>query len=871
MRKSNKTRKRICVLLVSSLLISANPPMDVFAAQQLYNYSTKSTMSVADTKITYKYNGATIDLSGTPGILTSNNVALAPYIPIFNKKLGIKTKYDKANKTVTFKQGGTTVVLTLGSKTALVNGKKVTMSAAPISAKYKESNKVAILVPTRFIAETFGYYYEWNSSTSTVTINKNLKLSYGNQTHTYSGVQGKVSFDGKNINVTNMPTLIFGNTAMIQAYRVFSNNLGVKYRYYPSTGKLTFTQGNITLKMELGSSIAEINGQAIDCGVAPQLVKNVETGVETVMVPAMFVSKALGYDYSWNSNTKTSEIFTSPLVGVKPNLVISSGSTGSDNTIATQYFKWTLEDELSSVVTRAEQALNSNKNLVLNEGSVSTLASVTEAEDCSITETLNLVFNAKLDSVSATHNGNQVIISLKNTFSSAQSFTSKNELINRVSVEYDSENFETNVIVTLNDENANFSLTPSADQRSLSVDFYPNYITEVAAGIDADGYQYISFDGLSALHPKITEDDTNIYLEFNNTRNGVGEKIYVSDISDVESIDNVMLESPSINSSILIVEKPTSESTYETHEDGTTFMLYIDREEKIPVINDSPIQIYLPEGIKASDITDEDQYYNKQIILTMPGDYRNFYTTNPIVNSYSNVANIKVSYSNKKTVITITTNKIQGYEYKIEDGILTLTVDAPSKIYDKIVILDAGHGGKDPGAVNGSTQEKVINFNVLNVYAKQYFANSGIKVYYTRVDDTLIALKDRANFASEVEADLFISLHCNAASNSAARGTSVYYSSTNKSKTESGLTSKILATRLVNSLSSNLGTKNLGIIDKGFVVVRDNTVPAVLIELAFLTNPGDKANLVSASFQKNAAKTIYETVVEIFNTYPTNR
>ncbi len=869
MRKRSKNCKRICVLLISSLLISSNPSMDVYAAQRLYNYTTKSTLSVSDTKITYKYNGSTIDLTGTPGILTSNNVALAPYITIFNKKLGIKTKYDKANKTVTFKQGGTTVVLTLGSKTALVNGKKVTMSAAPISAKYNDSKKVAILVPTRFIAETFGYYYEWNSSTSTVTINKSLKLSYDNKATTYSGVHGKVSFDGKDINVKNMPTLIFGNTAMIQAYRVFSNNLGVKYRYYPGSGKLIFTQGDITLKMELGSSIVEINGQRADCGTAPQLVKNLETGVETVMVPAMFVSKALGYDYAWNTNTKTSEISTSSLVGVRPNLIISSGSS-SGMFEEIEYFNWTLEESLVTEVEKAKAALNSNKNLVLNEGSNSNLMTLTEVYNNS-TETLNLQFSGKLDSVSATHEGNQVIIALKNTFATAQSFTSNYEIIERVSVEYDYENLETNVIVTLRDESANFSLTPSADSLSLSVEFFPNYITKVFAGISQEGYQYVSFDALSNLHPKITEDANNLYLQFDNTRNGVGEKIYTADLLDEDSIDNVMFESPSINSSILIIEKPTSESTYGLHEDGTTLTLFIDKEEKIPVINDTPIQIYLPEGIEAKDIKDEDRYYNKQIILTLPGDHRAFYTTNPIINSYSNVANVKVSYANQKTVITVTTNKIQGYQYTIEDGILTLTVDAPSKIYDKIVILDAGHGGKDPGAVNGSTREKVINFNVLNVYAKDYFANSGIKVYYTRVDDTLIALKDRANFASEVEADLFISLHCNAASNTAARGTSVYYSSTNKAKTKSGLTSKILASRLVNSLSSNLGTKNLGIIDKGFVVVRDNTVPAVLIELAFLTNPGDKANLITTSFQKNAAKTIYETVVDIFDDYPTNR
>lgn len=873
MRKSKKSSKRICLLLVSGLLITAIPEMDVKAAQKLYNYTTNSSLSVADTKITYIYNGAKIDLTGTPGILTSNNVALAPYIPIMNQKMGISTKYDKNAKTVTFKKNGKTVVLTLGSKTALVDGKQVTMSAAPISAKYSESGQIAILVPTRFISETFGFYYDWNSKTSTVTINQSLKLYYDNQNTTYAGVQGKVSLDGKNINVTNMPTLLMGNTAMVQAYRVFSNTLGVKYRYVPSTGKLVFTKGDITLEMEIGSSIVKINNQYADCGMSPKLVKNLETGVETVMVPAQFVSKALGYDYRWNSDTKTSEISTSSLVGVTPNLIISSGSSSGSKPVIKEeeFFHWTLTDELTSAVTQAKEALTSEKNLVLSDDSISYLVSVEEQTETTGYEGVQLNFSGQLDSVSATTEGNKIMLSLTNTTSANfnQDFTK--ELVNNVTAHYDVDNQQTNVVIELNDDFANYELVASEDHMTLSVLVYPNYMTDVVAGQDANGYQYISFTGLAALKPTITEDDDHIYLSFSNTRNAVGELVYTADLTNEGKLTNVILSSPSVSSTIFIIQKPSKESTYEIHEDGTTLSMYIDKIDKIPVINDTPIQIALPDGISASKIQDEDKYYNKQFVLTMPGDFRAFYTQNPIINSYSNVANVKVSYSNGQTVITVTTNKIQGYKYTVKDGVLSLTVDSPSKIYDKIVILDAGHGGKDPGAVSGSTQEKVINYNVLNTYAKQYFANSGIKVYYTRIDDTLIALADRASFATEVEADLFISLHCNAAGSSAARGTSVYYSSINTAKTPSGLTSKKLASALVNALSSDLGTKNLGTIDKGFVVVRDNTVPAVLIELAFLTNPGDKANLVKASFQKSAAQTIYNTVVDIFNAYPTNR
>lgn len=872
MKKSSRKFKSVCMLLISGLLVTSYPSTDAMAAtnQKLYNYVTKSTMMVDDTKITYVYNGKNIELAGTPGILTNNGVALAPYIPIFNKALRIKTKYESDKKKVTFTKGNTELVLTLGSKIALLNGEPISMNAAPISAKYSASGAIAVLVPTRFVAETFGYNYEWNSSKTTVTITSKMNLFYDNQSVVYSGAQGKVSLDGKNIKVTNMPTLLIGNTAMVQSYRVFSNTLGVRYRYYKTTGILTFKKGDITLQMELGSSIVKLNGQIADCGTSPKLIKNLDTGVETVMVPAQFVSRALGYNYSWNGTTKTSEIITSPLVGVTPNLILSSASStpGKEE----EYFEWTVDAALSDSVNKAQTALLSNKNLVLNEGSNSYLTGINDSEDDSESESLNIQLSNKLDSVSSSVEDNKVTISLKNTESNSMNALWSNELINDVSVTYDSVNLETNIVVTTNDTNPSFALIPSEDHTVLTVKFYPNYITEVRAGRDSNGYQYISLTGLAKLAPVITEDDSNFYLNFSKTVNGISDRVYSSGLMEDDKIHSVILGASSNDSSLMIIAKPSAESSYGIHEDGNTLTLYIDREEKIPVINDTPIQIPLADGVTASSITDEDKYYNKQFVIRIPGDHRDFYQMNPIINSYSNVANIKVSYDySNYTIITVTTNKIQGYSYQVEDGILVLTVDNPSKIYDKIVILDAGHGGKDPGAVNGSTREKVINFNVLNVYAKDYFSNSGIKVYYTRVDDTLIALQDRANFATEVEADLFISLHCNAATNTAARGTSVYYSSTNKAKTESGLTSKLLAGSLVSALSSTLGTKNLGTIDKGFVVVRDNSVPAVLIELAFLTNPGDKANLTSAGFQKKAAQTIFNTVVDIFKAYPTKR
>ena len=876
MRKKIKNYKKICVLLIVSILICSAPIDQAIAASglKIYNYTTSSSMTITEKTISYVYNGKSVPLGNTPGILSSNGVALAPYVKIFRDTLGIKTSYNKENKTVTLKDGSTTMVLTLGSKNAVVNGKSVTMNAAPISIKYSSANELAILVPTRFVAETFGYHYNWDSSTSTVTITKPLNLFYDNQAVSYTGTQGNVTFDGKKVNVSSLPSILIANTAMTQAYQVFAKTMGVTYKYARSQGTVTFTQGDITLVMELGSNLASLNDQVVDCGVAPKLVTNEDNGTEAILVPAQFVSKALGYDYNWNSNTRTSEIKTTSKVGKEPNMTIpdvSPSIPGGGDYEAGEYFHWVPEESYQSILEESKNSMTAQN--FINTGNLVTSQFVKLDSDQLSTnkEKYLFTFAQPFSTVTSSKENNQLTLTFDNMIATDGILTFTNELVKEARVTYDALNNQTNVIFTLSDASINFAMASENEGYGLSLSLYPNYLTGVSSGRDENGFEYFSITGLQDIKPIITEDEDSIYISLPNTVNTLGNYDFSNPVENSAML-YVTLSTTKVNHSFLTIQKPSAEVTYETHEDGSTFTLYIGQEEVIPEINNTPLEIALPNGVKLSDISSEDIYHKKQISLRIKGDHRTFFEQNPIVNTYETVANIKVSYSSSKgTEVLITTNKIQGFEYTIVDGKLQVTIDNPSAIYDKIVILDAGHGGKDPGAVRGSTQEKAINFKVLNEYAKEYFNNSGIKVYYTRIDDTLIPLSERAAFASQVEADLFISLHCNSSTSSAARGTSVYYSTTNKSKTESGLTSKILANTLVNNLSKSLGTKNLGIIDKGFVVVRDNTVPAVLIELAFMTNPSDLSILTSSTYQKKAAKTIYDTVVNLFEAYPTNR
>ena len=187
-----------------------------------------------------------------------------------------------------------------------------------------------------------------------------------------------------------------------------------------------------------------------------------------------------------------------------------------------------------------------------------------------------------------------------------------------------------------------------------------------------------------------------------------------------------------------------------------------------------------------------------------------------------------------------------------------------------LIVLDAGHGGKDPGAERENIYEKNINLSIIN-YTEELFKNSDIKVYCTRIDDTYLTLQERVDFVQEVCADMFVSLHINANVTTSVYGTEVYYCSENNNALENGLTSKKLAQALANKVYAAMDTKLRGVINNDYFVIKNNSVPAVLIELGFISNKTEREKLINKTYQQKSAQAIFESIVEIFSAYPTGR
>lgn len=286
------------------------------------------------------------------------------------------------------------------------------------------------------------------------------------------------------------------------------------------------------------------------------------------------------------------------------------------------------------------------------------------------------------------------------------------------------------------------------------------------------------------------------------------------------------------------------------------------------------IQLLKPENVLESSITTNDLYLQNKFTVTIKGDHTSFYKSNPVVTNSAIVKSTKVTLtSNGNTMLTVTTSKLQGFKLVYKDNYIFVQIANPNKIYKNIVVLDPGHGDGDPGAQAAGYNEKDIAFSILYTCGKKYFNSptSTLKVYWTRVDDSFVPLNDRAAFAKSVNADIFISLHMNSATATSANGTEVYYSTNNNAAAQSGLTSEKLATYFQKNLVKELDMNNRGVKTAGFVVTKNNTVPAILVELGFLSNSLDREKLVDADFQNASAELLYKLTEDIFVQYPTGR
>ncbi|MFU1795553.1 N-acetylmuramoyl-L-alanine amidase [Paenibacillus azoreducens] len=236
------------------------------------------------------------------------------------------------------------------------------------------------------------------------------------------------------------------------------------------------------------------------------------------------------------------------------------------------------------------------------------------------------------------------------------------------------------------------------------------------------------------------------------------------------------------------------------------------------------------------------------------------------ISGYPDVSKIRYSlYNDNPSTIRVVIDLTHAKNYKLTNNnglyIVDLNTSDSSTPANpgggsgkKTVVIDAGHGAKDPGTT-GITGKKEKDFNLALVLKvgdilKQ---DPNLNVVLTRSDDTFLELKDRAKIANDLKADAFVSIHANSAGSSAASGTETYYQRD---------ASKEFANVMHKHLVQAAGLSDRGVRYGNFHVIRETKMPAVLLEVGYLSNKNDEAALFSESFQQRVAQGIADGIKE---------
>ena len=267
------------------------------------------------------------------------------------------------------------------------------------------------------------------------------------------------------------------------------------------------------------------------------------------------------------------------------------------------------------------------------------------------------------------------------------------------------------------------------------------------------------------------------------------------------------------------------------------------------------IRIKKPSGLSASKITANDDYWNKRLQLIIQGNYKtHFSATNN--RTIQDSLSYSVSYSGGNTYINLKTATIKGFSVTQTSSYIYVKYAAPKSMFQRVIVVDAGHGGSDSGAVGNGYYEKNMTLKIVQNIKKYFDGNSTYKVYYTRLSDWYPSLSYRYTMANEVKADRFLSVHINSASAS-AKGTETLYKNY-----------KTYANTVQSYALNGMGYSSNSSYNRGLkyrtdlAVLNGPSMTTALVEMGFITNSTEANRINSRS--STIGYNLYNAIIHSF-------
>lgn len=683
--------------------------------------------------------------------------------------------------------------------------------------------------------------------------------------HAASNKTIQVSMNGAKVSVTQVPIIMDGqaiNTEIPSFVHIdrtlvpirFIESYGAKVDWNQKAKMVTVTHKDKEIKLTIDSAIAILNNEkrVLDKNSIPRLV-TFENNDARTMVPLSFLSETLGYEVGWDNvnkvpfiNSKEDSQAEAPGETPEPN---ESGNQVGANVISNISIDKG-STEKNKIIINSDKAIQYN-TMFLNDSNKLVID----------------ISNSKL--------------ALKNSGDGPGTINIGDNILEKVEYSQYSYNPDITRIVVSLKEQAAYNIVPTNNGAGLIVSFKSNKIKSITNEL-IDGNKALVVNGASNAKinimklqnpQRIVIDlmdsilDGSTYLEYDYDL-GFVKKVRVSQFN----ADNNYSPMDQIVRIVLDVKEGVTDPNIkiDTHEDK--IVIYPEKSfwENISYTSEGKDKVFTINNLVETNYSVNQEQGNKWIEISVP-------TNNVDLNE--GIVSIKDGLVDEIEVVKneIETRLLIKFKKSIEYTLLSNEFDSKISLLikkgenlkpsDRVIVIDAGHGGKDPGALSiNKNKEKDLNLSV-SLKLDQELRSLGYNTIMTRNTDEFIDLYERARIANDSYADVFVSIHGNSHDNKSIAGIQVLYCPATQSEKKE-IDQHPFAKSIMDELLKATGAVDKGIIQRpNLVVLRETKMPAVLVETGFLSNSAEEKLLFTEDYQNKIVNGIIKGIEKYFEMY----
>ena len=745
------------------------------------------------------------------------------------RALGYQVNYSEKSKTMDLISKTHKVTATVGYINAKVNGATVKMDIAPVLSNNN------LYVSLTFVQKNFKYSVTHLTDKNIVAINK---LGTGNsstgktpasQPATQKPVTGSNGIYVMNKKINNTEKALVKSNIVYIPVRLVGEGLGYKVTWSSATNTMSLAKGSETIVLVSGKTNATVNKKAVKLDAAPYLSGG------RLFAPLTIVSKYMGLEAAYDSKQN--------------NVSISQKQVSTPKPPATQ----------TPPVTQVPENMPGIANIV-------NLA----YDDGGGIPQVNISSDSAIGSYNAftMSNPDRLVIDINSAAARTEYISKEIQQAGLLRVRIGQINNDPAIVRVVIDltSKKTYKVVQSEDKKTISI-LYANIITPVSYQKEGD-MDVIVVKGTSNL-------DTN-FLELDNPdrvvldiKGAVFDDLRQNIPATSNLLKSVRIGQFDVGTARVVLDV-AQDAYFQVNTTGNTSKIYLSS--------------YPFEFVQYN------RFYNTAVLNLSPGKEVQY---NVYVNPDTNTVNVELPLDLKLEPrrVDVNDNLIKYVDYRTEiqngqnvtkaeitmqDSVESEVISSQNTKLVKVrfkrkitslqqltIVIDAGHGGKDPGAIaSDGTKEKDLNLDVAKKLEK-YLKAMGFNTIMSRNDDAFIELGGRTELANQNYADFFMSIHFNAFSKTSNGIETLYYP--NEVNEDYTISNRKIAEIFHREILETTKRASRGISSRPNLVVLNKTMmPAILAELGFLTNPEELALAKTDKYKEDSARALAVSILKYF-------